>query len=683
MVTLLVFALPVAAQTVPDTLAAEPVEADLLEGLAETGDPEELADFLDDLRARGLDLNMASASDLAQIPGVTALLARRIVTYRDSIGAFTSLPEVRQVPGVTAEVYESVRPFLRLGDLLETRVRRASRFPALPSRRDWREIDGQFIQRYARRLETARGYRDGRYAGSADRVYTRLRLEAARRLTANVTLEKDPGEAFGWTPETNTYGYDYVSASIGIEDIGRVKAAVAGDYTLSFGQGLVLWRSAALGKSREATRGLNRFGTGLKLYGSTDENTFFRGAATTLLLTPDIAITAFYSRRTLDAMILDPDSGGVGSLGTSGLHRLPNEQSRKDALGQQATGGAAEWIRGRGRLGAAFVATRFDEPLVPRPAPDALFDLRGRTTRAASVFGHFFVGDAVFFGEAATAGEAFAYVGGVEYAAERLGEVVVLARHYPRDFVSLHGYAFGERAGATQNETGVYVGLRLRPRRTLLVQAYVDQYVFPWLRFNVPRPTRGMDALVTVAHTPSPWLRQEVTFRTETKEDAATAPTPMSGTVAVVRPQTRQSLRWQGAYVFSRALTLRTRLEGVRFHAEGEDAATGFLLYQDVHLSPIETLTLEARLALFDTDGYDARVYAYEYDVRYGFSVPAFFGRGARQYALIRWEALDGLFLEARYALTRREDVTTLGSGLDETPGNVAREVKVQLVWRW
>ncbi len=681
---LLVLLTPLAAraQVVPDTAAAALPEADALEALAETGDPEELAELLEELRAQPLDLNTASADELALLPALTPLLALRIVAYRDSAGAFGSLPELRAVSGISAEVYEAVRPYLRIGPPLDVPARRASRFPRFPTAAEWRDVRGQAVQRYARRLEEARGFAEGRYAGSPDRLYTRLTLSAARRVRFNVTLEKDPGEAFRWRPGTGTYGYDYVSAYASAEKIGRVRQLVVGDFTASFGQGLVLWRSTALGKSREATRGLSRFGSGLRPYGSTDENRFFRGVAATVLATPALSLSAFYSRRTLDATTLDADTGGVSSLGTSGLHRLDAEIARKDALGQQVAGAAAEYRHDSFRVGAAWVETRFDQPVVPRSAPDARFAFRGTEARAASLFGHLRAGSALFFGEMARAEGATAAVGGVEYNWGRTGEAVVLARSYPRHFVSLHGYAFGERVGATQNETGLYAGVLVRPRRALTVQGYFDQYRFPWLRFNVPRPTRGYDARVSLTHAPRRWLVQELSARTETREEAAVL-VDGARTVAAVRPETRQSLRWQGTYVFSQRLTLRTRAEGVRHRAQGEPFATGLLLYQDVQVQPAPALTLDLRLALYHTDGYDARVYAYERDVRYGFSVPALYGRGARQYALARWKPLPGLTLEARYAVTRREDVTALGSGLDETQGNRAREVKAQLIWQF
>ena len=149
-----------------------------------------------------------------------------------------------------------------------------------------------------------------------------------------------------------------------------------------------------------------------------------------------------------------------------------------------------------------------------------------------------------------------------------------------------------------------------------------------------------------------------------------------------LRRETRQSLRLHGDYDFGARLRLRARLEGVRFLAAGERAAYGVLLYQDVRWYPARRLRLDLRLALFDTDGFAARVYAYEDDLRFTFSVPAFSGRGQRAYVLLRWDPSPRLTLEAKAAITRYEDVQSVGSGLDAVAGGRVRTLRVQVHWR-
>ena len=75
-----------------------------------------------------------------------------------------------------------------------------------------RSLQFEWLQRAGQRLDLGRGYDDDTtrttYAGSPDRLYTRLRARAMRHLSVNLTLEKDPGERFVWDPATATYGFD-------------------------------------------------------------------------------------------------------------------------------------------------------------------------------------------------------------------------------------------------------------------------------------------------------------------------------------------------------------------------------------------------------------------------------------------------------------------------------------------
>lgn len=48
-----------------------------------------------------VDLNAASAAELAQVPGIGQTLARRIVAYRELNGRFASLDELADVSGIT------------------------------------------------------------------------------------------------------------------------------------------------------------------------------------------------------------------------------------------------------------------------------------------------------------------------------------------------------------------------------------------------------------------------------------------------------------------------------------------------------------------------------------------------------------------------------------------------------
>ena len=51
-----------------------------------------------------LDINAASAEELAGLPGLDSDIAMSIVEYRDENGGFTSLDDLRDIPGCTPEM---------------------------------------------------------------------------------------------------------------------------------------------------------------------------------------------------------------------------------------------------------------------------------------------------------------------------------------------------------------------------------------------------------------------------------------------------------------------------------------------------------------------------------------------------------------------------------------------------
>ncbi len=701
----------VLAQEVPaDTTDTDQTEEAVLENLSDdeiSGDPTELLELLEDLRENPLDVNRASAEDLAQVPSFSPLIARDIVRFREENGLFRSIPELRAVEGIDPNTYLEARPYLSIGLPLPRTAPEASRYPEVPSFAEVRaNARVEVLQRVTRRLDLGRGYdalpdsladdpdAPTRYAGSPERIYTRVRASFRRNLSANVTLEKDPGEPFTFDPGIGSYGYDFASFHLAALRIGRIESLVVGDYVAEFGQGLALWRAAGFGKGRESVRPLVKRGRGIRPYGSTDENQFFRGAAATVAVTPALYATAFGSRRTLDASFNDVDTtdveapitdATVAGLAADGLHRTPGEIAKKDALGETLFGGGIEYRLDRATVGVVGYNARFDNPLAPGPRPYERFDFSGDDVTTASAYASVFLSDFQLFGEVAQTNGVFAGLAGAEASLGRL-EAVVVARHYPRDFVSLHGYAFGERNGVSQNETGLYLGLGLRPAKAWVVSGYFDQYRFPWVRFTIPRPSTGHEALLYVEHKPRRWITLYVQGRTETRETSADFAQPTGAVLSGLVPETRQSLRVQGEYEASRDLRFRTRVEGSRYREDDGPVETGVLLFQDVRWQFTQTLRLDTRLTFFDTESYDARLYQFENDLLGVFANTLLYGRGTRAYAMVTFKPrgrFEGLDLRVKLAETRFEDRRTISSGLGEVEGSRVRDLALQLRYRF
>ena len=695
----------------PDTVAAPDLDDARFEAVVEDGvegDPTDLLERLAALREDPLDVNTATPGELADVPALGAVGAAAVVREREAGGPFASLADLARVEDLAEADRLDALPYLTV------RAARPARFPAPPTLSDLRsDVRVTGTQRVQRRLDLAAGYlgpdSSRAYLGGPARVYTRLQATVRRQLSVNVTLEKDPGEPFA-----GGLGYDYASGHAAVLDAGRIDALVVGDFVAEFGQGVALWRASGFGKGPDAVGGPVRSGRGFRPYGSVDESNFFRGAALTVAATPALYVSAFASRRRLDASVFVPDTlggldpGGFGpdgfgvvtSRAADGLHRTERERARAGALGETLVGGGAE-VRTEsaalvGRAGVVGTRSTFDTPVARGGRPDQRFAFEGTDATTLSAYADASGRAGRVFGEVAVADGALGGVGGL---LARLGtaDVLVVGRHYDPGFTTLHGYPFGERNGVGQNETGLYAGVRVRPAPAWTVDAYLDQYRFPFLRFTVPRPSRGAEALVRVEHRPRRYLRASLQARTETREvgvDVANGAVvvPEGGaapTVGGLGPRTRQSVRLQGEWDASRRLRLRARVEGSRAVdaprpladgvQEGGEVQLGSLVYGDVRWRATRWLRADARLALFETDGFDARIYVFENDLTGVFSVPALSGRGARAYVLLSAEPAAGIVVQAKLAATWLRDVRRIGSGADRIEGDRVRDLGLQV----
>jgi len=105
----------------------------------------------------------------------------------------------------------------------------------------------------------------------------------------------------------------------------------------------------------------------------------------------------------------------------------------------------------------------------------------------------------------------------------------------------------------------------------------------------------------------------------------------------------------------------------------------GCLLLQDFQLTVTERLSVGGRLVFYQSDSYDSRLYEYETDLRGVFSNPGLYGEGERWYLVTRYALDKTIILSAKYAETRKEGVSTIGSGMNEIRADVDNRLALQL----
>ena len=642
-----------------------------------------------------INLNTATREELRALLLLNENQITTLLRHREANGDLLSVYELQSI-----ENYD-LRTIIRILPFVGVQSSNANGSRGSLWQRIAQEDNNALYLRYERVLQQRQGYTPPtlyqgqpttRYLGSADKMLIRYRVSHTKDFSVGFALEKDAGEPLTWNPGNGQFGADYVSAHLLLQERGRLKTLALGDYQLQFGQGLLLSSGLSVGKGAETITTLRRSSVGVRAYSSLLENTFFRGGAATYQVAATVQATAFLSHKNVDANLQQSQDSlaqfdeFTSGLLCSGFHRTASEITNRHRLSETIGGGNLTYTSRNGNLaiGGTGVFTHFGTPLLKRPEPYNKFEFSGQENLALSVNYSYVWRNLLLFGETArSTGGGLGTVNGLLASLGPTVDAAVLVRHYTPTFHTLYGNAFSENT-RNINETGVYLGLKVRPVARWEISVYYDQFRFPWLRYRAGAPTNGHDALLRLAYSPTKTsllyvqLRQRLKPRDLTIADLVTfdpfRALPLPG------EQLRQSLLLYFNTAPTPQLELRTRLQASRLRDDtGLAWRRGYVLAQDVGYQVSRTLKLTARYALFDADDYDTRQYVYEQDVLLAVSVPVLYGQGTRVYGIAEIRLNRALTLWLRYAETRYRHQATVGSGLETIQGELRSEVKAQL----
>ena len=65
---------------------------------------------------RKVDINMAGPEGLESLKGIGKALAGRIIEYRDSHGAFSSIEEIKKVKGIGRSLFDKIKDDITVGE---------------------------------------------------------------------------------------------------------------------------------------------------------------------------------------------------------------------------------------------------------------------------------------------------------------------------------------------------------------------------------------------------------------------------------------------------------------------------------------------------------------------------------------------------------------------------------------
>lgn len=551
------------------------------------------------------------------------------------------------------------------------------------------ERNNYLITRYKQVIEKRKGYttsnspNDTRYEGSPAQIYFRYRVSKPGDFSFGFTAEKDPGEAVIWDNKTKRYGMDYWSFHFMLERQGKFRRVIIGDFQLQFGQGLLFGAGFSVGKGSETINTVQRTSLGIRPYSSVLESGFMRGAAATYSLNEKINITAFFSRLKQDANVKTAIESNVqedffSAIQTSGFHRTSIEIFNKRRITESLNGINIDYSPLRQlSIGSIIALSQFDFPLIPGNKPYQFFEFKGKTNINGAVYGNYNWRGYSLFGEVAISksGGMGGIMGLVKNLTSRL-EIAFIIRSYEKKFHSFRGTAFGENS-RNINENGVYWGFKYTLNRKLQLTAYYDYFNFPWLKHRVNQPSNGQDYLLRVNYHPHSNVKIYVQIRKKTK-GLNTLNSEKGRTL--VLPATKRLYLISLDFIASEELSLKSRIQSSNFSID-KSKTSGIAFIQDFNFR-VPNWSFSSRIAIFDTEGGENRQYAYERDVLYSFSIPAYSGRGIRNYLLVQYKIGRKVDVWARIARTTYYDRYVIGNALEAIDGDKLTEIKLQLRYK-
>lgn len=666
-------------KTQPDgTDIQDAIELNAQQTESESFDYDNSLDELEHFREHPIDLNKAQPEELNDLPLLTSQQISSLRTYISLHGKLISIFELQAVPGFDIAFIQKLLPYVTVEESVkEFRVTAKQLFT---------KGNILFVSRYRQVIEKSDGYSraDSKgYSGKPFGLFARVRYTYGTKLSYGITAEKDPGEEF--FKGANKQGFDFYSGHFFMRDMKALKALALGDFEVRFGQGLIMRAGFGLRKS-PMVMNVKRDGMKLRPYTSLNEFNFMRGAGFTVGK-KGFEFTAFGSLKQVDGNILASGDTALNgdesfsSFNESGFHRTVNEIADRNSVNLVTAGGNFSYNTPRWHVGVNGLYNRFLKNYTRSLYPYNQYDLNKNWLVNASVDYHFLVKNFHFFGEEAISDNyGFGLLNGVMVSVDPRVDVAVVHRYFSRNYQAIWANAFAE-ASKPQNENGAYLSVSVKPISMLRIDGYFDLYMSKWLKYLTDAPSFGSDNFLQATFIPNKKFEMYARFHFELKKKNESAnETP----VDYLTNEIRQALRFNAKYKISDAVTLGNRVEWSFYRIGKSNAENGFVIYQDANFKMMKfPLSFNARIAIFKTSSYNTRIYSYENDVLYSFSIPAYYGNGLRWYLTLHYSATRNIDFWVRVAQTNLFDSKTYGSGLDEINANHKTEVKVQMRLRF
>ncbi len=596
-----------------------------LEYLVEIGFEEfEAADFSEEIASlilNPVDINKASEKEIGRLFFLSPFQVKGIINHIRSNGPFKSKFELAYISGFNSELAKLCSNYIIINEINYK-----------GNRSSYTKITGGLI------------YSDKdtvKYPGSALKVSTRL-VHYSGDVLLGCTIDKDHGEKI----LTDNYKPEFFSAYLQFPLSASKTQFIIGDYRVRFGQGLTVWHGYSPGVS-PVNPNLVRGSSRITPYSSSDENNFFRGIAMSSSVSKT-NINLYLSSNRIDANLeLLPDSGRlVRSLYDSGIHNTALGNSKRDVLSEYSAGLNLNRNFNLFNIGLSITGTIFSENITPCDISGSNMDFKGKSNMVMSVDHAASLNKLYIYGETAVTDKGkIALVQGLRLIPDDRITLNILYAFTSLSYSSYHGHVFGKETVNNFNKSVlVNITIDLAPNLSLhsgIINQKDLWYAYQSAKF--PVSTRYMTEIIW-----EPF--DNISLKYSYRQKKYLEDTSVDRGIEISRQASINSNRLHINLKPLEALKLSGRFE---ISSEPYTGKKGYMAYQGARLDLTHCpLSIITRFYSYYIESFNTRIYAWEDDLLYHPSIPAFIGKGTRGYIVLDYHPENLISIRFKYGIS-------------------------------
>ncbi len=588
-----------------------------------------LYEALENLHNAKIDINTCSKAQLEATGVLNIIQIFNFLEYRNQNGLFSSVEEIKNIPGWSSKEYEVLAPFLT-----------TQKQEALKPRHDI-----AFYTRFYAQKQQA--YKDEIYDGNNSYQFLKYKYQDFKHLSLGISLEKDPGEkiAFG----KKQFGYDMNSFFVKLSGYKYLKTLILGDFCIKAGQGLVTSNGFSTQKSSNVLY-IDRRQDGIVEFTSANENLFNRGAIAKFQFNK-FSIAPYFSYLPMCTNFTSDNKDTIKSIySTSGLHRNPIELDQKRNSNEYNAGILANFTYGNWYFGAIAQYLKYDK-CVLNFKDDQQFNSSINYKYNIDVFrfwGEFALDN---FGNIAT-------IDGVTGKISKRINATASLRYYDEDYYSFFSNGFRVNS-ITKNETGGYIGLEFVPNNNYKLSGYYDIA-------QIGENITNHDFVGIFDYTPKEKnYRLQVKYRLEHQD------------VENADNSNNQSIKADFRYFGIQNLKLESMIQSTIYNnSNNNKSKAGFMLMQNVDYKLNNLpLNFSGRFAYFNAEQSYAPI-VWENDLIYNYRTMGYFEKGIRMYFIASYQPIKNIELQTKISHFKFFNCTQIGQGEDAFDGSNQTEIK-------